>query len=72
MAEGVRLQLKFGTMAGERTWTFRRAKESVTTNQVKALMNTMIANGSIYQEPPLTARSAKLIKTVEDAFDLDE
>ena len=72
MAAGVKLQLKFGTMAGEKTWTFSRAKENVTTAQVKALMNAMITNGTIYQEPPLTKRSAKVIVTTEDAFDLSD
>lgn len=72
MAAGVKLQLKFGTMAGEKVWNFSRAKQNVTTAQVKALMTSMISNGAIYQEPPLTMRSAKVIVTTEDEFDLSD
>lgn len=60
---GTKLQLKFGTTSGTKTWTFNYAKSGATVEQIQALANTMIENGSIYQYPPLTKESAEIITT---------
>ena len=66
-----KLVLRFGTLSGEKTWTFSEAKDSgITVAQVKNLMDVMIANGSIYQYPPLSKLSAKLVRTSEDVYNL--
>lgn len=71
MASGNKLQLKFQTMHGVKTWTFSHMDENATTQQVKDLINSMIANGSIYQYPPLTVESAKLIQVQESDYILN-
>lgn len=67
-----KLVLKFGTLSGEKTWSFNNVKSDLGTSSVKSLMQTMITNGSIYAAPPMTARSAKLVTTSEDIFDLED
>ena len=70
MANSVSLQLKFGTMSGVKTWTFKNADEEVEQATVVTAMQAMINNGSIYRYPPLTADSAKLVVTTESSFDV--
>lgn len=72
MAEGTKLVLTFATASSDKatTFTFRYAKPSATAQQVKALMNAMIANKEIYEYPPVTAKSAKTITTSETVYDL--
>lgn len=65
MASGTKLQLKFGTAYGEKTWTFNYAKSNASSQNVNTLMDTMITNGSIYRYPPLSKVSAKLVVTSE-------
>ncbi len=71
MASGTSLKLKFDTMSGSKTWTFANAKASTTTQAVKTLGATMIANASLFEFQPVTLREARLVTTTEDAFDLD-
>ena len=59
------LILKFGTLSGEKKWTFNNADPEITTQTVNILMVVMIANGSIYQTPPLSKISA-IRRTVEE------
>lgn len=62
--------MKFGTMSGVKTWTFKQADEEMTQAGVTAAMQAMINNGSIYKYPPLTADSAKIVVTTETEFDV--
>ena len=71
MASGVALKLKFDTMRGSRTWTYKNAKPSATTQQVKALGQAMIDNGSIYESVPVTLVSAVQVVTEETIYNLD-
>ena len=70
MASGAKLQLKFGTLSGVKTWSFSYADTEVTQSDVVTAMQAMIDNGSIYQYPPLTADSAKIVITTESDFDV--
>lgn len=70
MTQTTSLILKFGTMSGEKTWTYKYANSSATTAQVKALMQAMITNGSIYKYPPLQANSAQVTTTTKDYIDI--
>lgn len=72
MAEGTSLQLKFETMSGIKTWTFKHAKPSAGRAKIKTLMSGMIENGSIYEYPPIRAYSAKEVTTTENVYDLDD
>ena len=67
-----KLVLKFGTLSGEKTWSFNNAKSDVATSSVKSFIQTMITNGSIYTYPPMTAKSAKIVTTSEDIIDLED
>ncbi|MBQ9222101.1 DUF2922 domain-containing protein [Succinivibrio sp.] len=71
MAEDTRLILTFQT-AEEKitTFTFNYAKPSATQAQVKNLMDTMIANKSIFETEPTAKISAKTITTSETVYDL--
>ena len=65
MASGNKLQLRMGTTAGIKTWSFNYAKSNASTANINALMDAMITNGSIYKYPPLTKESATIIQTSE-------
>ncbi len=71
MAAGTKLQLRFDTMSGSRTWTFNYAKSGPTAVQVKALGAAMISNGSILSDQPVRLTEAKTVTTTENVYDLD-
>lgn len=72
MASGIQLQLRFGTISGEKTWTIKNVKDTITTAQVKTAMDAMITNGSVYKYPPLSKVSAKRIVTTEETYDISD
>lgn len=71
MASSNKLVLKFGTMSGEKTFTINYADVSADTGDVRALMDGIIANGSVYQYQPLTKISAKIVQTIEKEYSLE-
>ena len=66
------LILRFGTMSGEKNWTFSEVDSDTPPATVKTLMDTMITNGSIYKYPPMTKISAKLRTVTEDEYDISD
>ncbi len=71
MASGTKLVLGFQNAAGtSMTLSYNHVKASATTANVKALMNGIIANGVIFANVPVVAKSAKLVTTTEDEYDL--
>lgn len=70
MASGVSLKMKFDTMSGSKTWSYKYADPSATVSQVKALGQAMIENGSIYQNVPMKLVSAIQVVTEENEYDL--
>ncbi len=71
MASGVKLVLGFETAEGKSmTLTYNHAKPSATAAQVKALMEGIITNGSIFSTAPVTAKSATKVVTEESEYDL--
>ena len=44
--------------------------DELPNSAVKALVNGIIANGSIFTRVPVTAKSAKIVSTTETVFDL--
>lgn len=70
MASGTALRVQFETMSGVKTWKFNYAKPSIGSANVKALMQAMISNGSIFENPPIRAYTAKEITTTETEYDL--
>lgn len=71
MATNTKLQIKFGTADGVKTWSFSEAKISPSASAVKALAAAIIANGSIYQYTPLELRSASVVITTENVIDVE-
>lgn len=66
-----RLVLEFyDSNRGTITMTYNHADEDVTTANVRALVNAIITNGSIFQTSPITAKSAKLVVSTESEFEL--
>lgn len=72
MATGTVLKMKFDTIAGSKTWTFKYAKPSAGLANVKALGAAMIANGSIYAYPPVALTEAREVVTTEQVYDLED
>lgn len=70
MASTTKLELTFGTMSGEKKWTFNYFDDETPASEVKALMNGMITNGSIYTYPPLTKVKAQKVVTTQTVYDL--
>lgn len=64
------LKMKFGTMAGNKTFSVRYSKNNPTAQQVKTVMETMITNGSIYKYPPLTIDSATVETKTTSSLDV--
>lgn len=72
MANSTKLVLKFGTASGVKTWTYNYAKSNATTVNIRALMDGMITNGSVYQYPPLTKESAEIVTTSTTPVDVGD
>ena len=73
MASGVKLVLKFEDSNGKDViFSFPYANPSASRTQVKALMNGIITNGSIFEHVPVEKKSAKLVTTTQTAVDVDD
>ncbi len=71
MADSTKLVIGFETSTGKSmTLTYNHAKPGATAANVKALMNGIIANGSIFANVPALAKSAKIVTTTESEYDL--
>ena len=71
MAAGTTLVLEFADANGNSVFfSYNYANSEVLASDVKNLMNTMIANGSIFKNPPVSIKSAKAVRTSETEFDL--
>lgn len=64
------LKIKMGTLSGTKTFSFKYAKNGVTSAQVKALAQALITNGSVYKYPPQVLDSATLEKVETDTIDV--
>ena len=54
------------------TFSYPYAKDNATTNSVKNLANGLITNGSIFANPPISIKTAKIVITSETPYDLSE
>ena len=71
MAESTKLVFGFETSTGKSmTLSYNYAKPAASAANVKALANGIIANGSIFANVPVTAKSAKNVTTSEHEYDL--
>ncbi|MBQ7150921.1 MAG: DUF2922 domain-containing protein [Synergistaceae bacterium] len=72
MATTNKLVLAFeGSNGKEVSFTYSYADPEVESATVKALVNGIIANGEIFDNPPVKAKSAKIVTTTESYFNLD-
>ena len=73
MAAGTKLELTFLKADGSKTvFTYNYANPEASSNSVKALMNGMITNGSIFENVPAVIDSAKLVTTSETSLRVSE
>lgn len=71
MAAGTTLILEFGDANDNSIFfSYSYANSETLASDVKTLMNTIIANGSIFQNVPVSIKSAKAVVTSETHFDL--
>ena len=71
MANSTRLSLTFGQSSGDSvTYSYKNAKPTAGSANVKSLMEGMIANNAIFEKAPATMKSAKFTVTEETAVDL--
>lgn len=71
MAEGTKLQLVFETNESKNmTMTFSYAKPTATASDVRTLMQAIITNNGIFENVPTVMKSAKMITTTEQVYDL--
>ncbi len=71
MAAGTKLVLAFANIEGNNvSMSYNYASDTAETADVKALVNGIIANGSIFSNVPVTAKSAKTVTTSEREYDL--
>lgn len=64
------LKLQFGTLSGTKTFSYNYADAGADRADVRALASAMIANGSIFQDPPLVAKAAWVETKTINEFDL--
>ena len=63
---GCKLVMTFVDANGaNRDFTFNYAKSNASTANVKALANGIITNGSIFENVPVSVKTAKLVVTSE-------
>lgn len=73
MAASTKIVMEFEAESGKTvTMSYGYASPSASASDVKALVTGLITNGSIFLDPPVSAKSAKLVKTTETIYNLDE
>ena len=72
MTESSKLKLVFKNAGGEDVnFTFSSADKNVESSDVRALMNGMITNGTIYTNVPVAISSATMITTTETEINVN-
>ncbi len=61
-----------GQAGGNVTFSYRYADPETPVATVKALVNGLITNGSIFENPPVKVNSAKLVTQNEADYDLSD
>ena len=71
MAAGTKIVLSFGNASGNTVnYSYNYGNSEALASDVKAAMNAMITNGSIFRNVPTSIKAAKAIVTSETEFDL--
>lgn len=64
------LKLQFGTLSGTKTFSYNYGDGGADRADIRTLASVMIANGSIFQDPPLVAKAAWVETKTINEFDL--
>ena len=68
-----KLVMSFATLDGQTViLSYNYAKSDLTAPFVKALTQGIVTNGSIFATVPAIPKSAKIVTTTENAYDLDD
>lgn len=68
---GAKLRLNFEGEDGKTvTFTYNYADPDASSTNVQRLVQGLITNGSIFENPPVAAKSAVIVITTEKAFDV--
>lgn len=70
MATTARLVFEMNTAGGSRSFGFNYANPTASSGNVRTAGQALITNGSIYQNPPLSLKSAKMVQTTTTEYDL--
>lgn len=66
------LVLEFESSGTNVKFSYKYADTNTTTQEIKTLMQTLITNGVIFENPPLVAKSAKIVTTTESQYVINE
>ena len=73
MASGTKIVFSFGNASGNTVnYSYNYGDDDAASADVKAAMNTMITNGAIFKNVPVSIKGAKAVITTESEFDLSE
>lgn len=73
MSAGTKIVLSFGNASGNTVnYSYNYGNANAAVSDVKSAMNTMIANGAIFKNVPVSIKGAKAVVTTESEFDLSE
>ena len=73
MAAGTKIVFSFGNASGNTVnYSYNYGNASATTSSVRTAMNSMITNGVIFRNVPVSIKGAKAVVTTETEFDLSE
>lgn len=73
MAAGTKIVFSFGNASGNTVnYSYNYGNASALASDIRTAMNTMITNGVIFKNPPVTIIGAKAVVTTETEFDLSE
>ena len=72
MASGTNLRLIFEGTHGDAVFVYPYVNSEVDSLSVKALMQGMITNGSVFTNPLVTKKSATIITNRETAINIED
>lgn len=73
MAAGTKIVFIFGNADGNTlNFSYNYGDEEAEVSDIKTAMNTMITNGDIFRNVPVSIKGAKAVVTSETEFDLSE
>ena len=71
MSAGTKIVFEFGDASGNSLfYTYNFGDDEASISDIKNAMNSFISNGSIFQNVPVSIKSAKVVITSESDFDL--